>query len=106
MTPLGNGSLSYNGSVYGIYLAGNNNQIGGTVPGEGNIIANQTVGAAFRADGIALGSSGTGNSVRGNAIYANKNLGIDLNDDNIVNLSSHIHQFYQSQPRSRHPRLL
>lgn len=84
-TPLGNGSLSYTGNIYGIYLSGSNNQIGGLNPGEGNIIANQSVGAPFRADGIALGSSGTSNSVRGNATYANKDLGIDLNDDNIVN---------------------
>ena len=84
-TPLGNGSVAYNGSVYGIYLAGSDNQIGGSGPGEGNLIANQTTGAAFRADGIALGSAALRNTIRGNRIYANKNLGIDLNDDNIAN---------------------
>lgn len=84
-TPLGNGSPASSGSVYGIYISGSDNQIGGSAPGEGNIIAHQTAGGAFRADGIAIGSAGVRNRLRGNAIYANKDLGIDLNDDNTVN---------------------
>ena len=85
LTPLNNGSLTYTGSVYGIFLSGNNNQIGGLGPGEGNIIANQTAPGAFRADGIALGATAQRNPIRGNNIYNNKELGIDLNDDNIAN---------------------
>lgn len=84
-TPLGNGSLANSGPVYGIFISGSDNQIGGLAPGDGNTIAHQTAGGAFRADGIAIGSAGVRNRLRGNAIYANKNLGIDLNDDNIVN---------------------
>ena len=84
-TALGNGSLLYTGSVYGLFFSGSDNQIGGVGPAEGNIIANQLVGAAHRADGIALGSTALRNTIRGNRIYANKDLGIDLNDDNIAN---------------------
>jgi CSLREA domain-containing protein len=54
---------------------GSNNAIGGTGPGEGNLIAyNGTWGFA---DG-QFGNFGVGNTIRGNSIHDNGNLGIDL----------------------------
>jgi parallel beta-helix repeat protein len=51
-----------------------NNQIGGTVVGEGNIIA-------FNAWGIGnIGANTTSNAFRGNSIHSNNQLGIDLAD--------------------------
>ncbi|MDH5775196.1 MAG: DUF4347 domain-containing protein, partial [Nitrospirota bacterium] len=52
-------------------LTSMNNLIGGTGAGEGNVIAfNSLVGVAV--------STGSGNSILGNAIYSNDDLGIDL----------------------------
>ena len=48
------------------------NTIGGIAAGEGNTIAHNT------EDGVCVTQSGTSNSVRGNSIYANGFLGIDL----------------------------
>jgi IPT/TIG domain/S-layer homology domain len=48
--------------------------IGGTAPGEGNVIAYN--GAAFQG-GVFIGS-GVGNAIRGNSIHDNVGLGIDL----------------------------
>ena len=84
-TPLGNGVVGYNGSVYGIYLSGSDNQIGGAGPGDGNIVANTNVGSGFRADGIAVSSGSLRNAIRGNQVYNNKDLGLDLNDDHVAN---------------------
>lgn len=50
--------------------------IGGTAAGAGNTIANNTL------RGIEI-SSGTGNSILGNSIYSNTNLGIDLTGDDV-----------------------
>jgi hypothetical protein len=70
VTPLGNG---YNG----MFLSGNNNLIGGTGPGEANIIAHNGTVSAFYS-GVRVGNTGLSNSIRGNHIYANSQLGIDL----------------------------
>ncbi len=52
------------------------NTIGGTTLGEGNIIAFNNF------DGVILATdAGTGNAIRGNRIYGNIGIGIDLNDD-------------------------
>jgi hypothetical protein len=50
---------------FGIYIYGNNNAIGGTLPGEANIIAFTLYDA-----GVWVGT-GTGNSIRGNSIHDN-----------------------------------
>ncbi|MFM9964548.1 MAG: DUF2341 domain-containing protein [Planctomycetaceae bacterium] len=70
-TPLGNIG------GYSVLLLGNstNNTIGGTLPGEGNIIANNS------GNGIEIWA-GTARIV-GNSIYGNALLGIDLNNDGI-----------------------
>jgi hypothetical protein len=63
-----------------IFLIGaNNNTIGGTVPGAGNIIA-------FNSDTNAVDvDSGTGNSILGNSIYGNASPAILLNSANNAN---------------------
>lgn len=79
VTPLGNG-------YSGIFLSGNNNLIGGTGPGEANIIAhNGTVGPYY--SGVRVGNTGLSNTIRGNRIYANSQLGIDLRWPDGVNIN-------------------
>ncbi len=79
VTPLGNGQN-------GLFLSGNDNVIGGTGSGEGNIIAhNGTVSAFF--SGVRVGNTGLRNTIRGNRTYANSRLGIDLRWPDGVNLN-------------------
>lgn len=59
----------------GVTITGLGNQIGGVLPGEANIIANNS-GAGVMVMNSAPNTSG--NSVRGNSIYGNGSLGIDL----------------------------
>ena len=71
-------------SFFGIKLSGSayNNQVGGTATGEANRIAyNQLDGVVFTED---LGSYPSQNEVRGNIIYANGGLGIDLGGDGVT----------------------
>ncbi len=79
VTPLGNG---YNG----VFLSGNNNVIGGTGPGEANIIAHNGTVSAFY-NGVRVGNTGLGNTIRGNRIFANSQLGIDLRWPDGVNIN-------------------
>ncbi len=60
----------------GVYVAGNNNAIGGRLTGQANVIANMNNG-----DGVWVGA-GTGNSVVANSIYNNSALGIKIDDGN------------------------
>jgi len=69
VTPLGNGHN-------GIFLSGSNNFIGGTGPGEANTIAHN--GATPFYSGVRVGNTGLRNTIRGNRIFANSQLGIDL----------------------------
>ena len=69
-TALGNGH-------HGINLNGSDNQIGGTGPGEANLIANNGTSAAFY-NGILVNATAVRNTIRGNRIFANAQLGIDL----------------------------
>jgi hypothetical protein len=63
--PLGNGD--------GIRIsASDNNRVGGTAAGAGNVIAFNT------SRGVAVDGVGAGNSVLGNSIFANGEIGIDL----------------------------
>ncbi len=79
VTPLGNGQN-------GLFLSGNDNVIGGTGPGEGNIIAHNGTISPFYS-GVRLGNTGLGNTIRGNRIYTNSQLGIDLRWPDGVNLN-------------------
>ena len=79
----GTASLGNGGSGVSIADASNVG-IGGVVPGEGNIIA---FNAATSTDscGVKVYSTvGTGIAFRGNSIYSNRNLGIDLNADGVT----------------------
>jgi hypothetical protein len=64
---------------YGIYLDGADNQVGGTASGEGNRIAHN--GSAGLVLENVFGLEPLQNRIRGNAIYANGGLGIDLGED-------------------------
>jgi hypothetical protein len=79
VTPLGNG-------YSGLFLSGNNNIIGGTGPGDGNIIAHNGTVSAFYS-GVRVGNTGLSNTIRGNRIFANSQLGIDLRWPDGVNIN-------------------
>jgi hypothetical protein len=70
VSPLGN-------SHYGVYIfVSPNNTVGGLAAGQGNVIAfNSRVG-------VSVGGA-TGNSIRGNSIYSNGGLGIDLDNEGV-----------------------
>jgi hypothetical protein len=70
MTTLGN-----NNNGITIQSSASNNTIGGTTAAEANIIAFNQVGVAITQNGSDF------NQIRGNSIYSNTGLGIDLNDD-------------------------
>ncbi len=81
VTPLGNGYT-------GIRLtAGNDNQIGGTGPGEANIIAHNGYGSANFPNGVRVNATALRNSLRGNRIYNNAQIGIDLLNPAGVNIN-------------------
>jgi CSLREA domain-containing protein len=65
------GSLPNGGN--GVYIFGDQNTVGGENAGEGNQIANSG------SDGVQV-ASGLKNSIRGNSIFANAGLGIELSD--------------------------
>jgi hypothetical protein len=79
VTPLGHGQ-------HGVNLSGSDNQIGGTGPGEANIIAHNGTVSAFYS-GVLVGNTGLRNTLRGNRIYANSRLGIDLRWPDGVNIN-------------------
>ena len=79
VTPLGNGQN-------GLFLSGNDNVIGGAGPGEANIIAHNGTVSAFYS-GVRVGNTGLRNAIRGNRIYANSQLGIDLRWPDGVNIN-------------------
>ena len=68
------GTLDFGNPRVGVNAAGTNLTIGGINPGEGNTIAFN--GATFGSGGIAV--SGQQVRIRGNRIYSNNGLGIDL----------------------------
>ena len=52
--------------------------VGGVAPGEGNVIAFSGIVGV-----VMLGIGAAGNTIRGNSIYANGGLGIDLESDGV-----------------------
>ena len=64
---------------YGVYVGSSGNQIGGTGPGEGNLIAGNGKGVVVNNNLTA--TAPVGNQILGNSIYANATLGIDLGND-------------------------
>ena len=69
--------LSPLGNLQGVGFVGfggaNDNTVGGTGPGEANVIAFNDIRGV-----VSEGSSGSGNAIRGNSIHDNGALGIDL----------------------------
>lgn len=66
-------------SGHGILLSSaNNNLIGGSGPGSGNVIA------ANSGDGVTIQIASSGNSILGNSIYGNDGLGIDLSNNGVT----------------------
>ena len=68
------GTANLRNTQSGIWIGSNNNVIGGTSPGEGNLIAFNGINTNF--SGIQV--NGVGNSIRGNSIFSNTGLGIDI----------------------------
>ena len=74
------GTSNLANGFYGIYISNgaHANIIGGTHPGEGNVIA-------FQAREVALESgAGNGNSIRGNSIFSSGQMAIDLENDAVT----------------------
>ncbi|MFO0954028.1 MAG: LamG-like jellyroll fold domain-containing protein [Isosphaeraceae bacterium] len=75
----GTGRLG-NGTGVGVNTAASGNQIGGAGPGEGNLIA-------YNGTGVTVLQSApppVGNVIRGNSIFGNDALGIDLGADGVT----------------------
>ncbi len=78
VTPLGNGSAGIR-----IAYGSHDNHIGGNLPGDGNIIANNA--GQVPDTGIVIVDEGSdGNRMAHNSIYDNNDLGIDLGDDGVT----------------------
>ncbi len=76
------GTTGLGNSLHGIGIDGagaNDNLIGGTSTGEGNVFANNA------QDGVAIASgAGTRNTILGNMFRSNGDLGIDLHDNGVT----------------------
>ncbi len=72
------GTFALGNQNRGVYVLASNATIGGTGPGEGNTVAHSGAG------GIVVQGSVSGNAIRGNSIYANGTIGIDLNADGVT----------------------
>ena len=72
------GSIALLNRGIGIHVQdGDDNLIGGTLPGSANVIAHSRISPFTRAMGVAV-SAGVRNRILGNSIYDNDELGIDL----------------------------
>jgi hypothetical protein len=77
------GVLPRGNREHGIELdeSASHNVIGGTEPGAGNVIASAI---AFGYDGVRVRDGSTGIRIRGNSIFSNSGLGIDLGVDGVT----------------------
>ncbi len=75
----GTGPLGNLGNGVQIESTGVNNRVGGTSPGQGNTIAFNSRNGVF----VSF-SAATGNSIRGNSIFSNAALGIDLGGNGVT----------------------
>jgi len=79
--PFADGSPAF-GNQSGIRISGSQNQIGGLGPNEGNVIAYNSTGV--RVVTLSPLAVPTGNSILSNSIFANRFVGLDLNDDGLT----------------------
>jgi|GEM_PF-2965824 len=77
------GTANLGNAFDGVFIVGSNNVIG--LPGEGNVIAyNGALGPQF-GSGVDIGSFvGIDNAIRGNSIFGNSFIGIDLGADGVT----------------------
>lgn len=77
------GTFDFGNELSGILIATSAqfNQIGGDLPGQGNTVTNNGRAGVTTLDN---GGSGSGNSIRGNRIFNNDGLGIDLDNDGVT----------------------
>jgi hypothetical protein len=81
------GTLDWGNFENGIYVWDNVNvTIGGAVAGAGNIVAFNGKGGVWTS-GISIAPNATFISILGNSIYNNAGIGIDLGDNNAVDLN-------------------
>ncbi len=80
------GTRSLGNAYSGIYLTSPAAcVIGGTGPGEGNVVAfNGATGTGTAYAGVSVAGNAAGQTVRGNRIYSNTGLGIDLHSIGIT----------------------
>ncbi|HEU4620753.1 MAG TPA: hypothetical protein VFS42_00885 [Burkholderiaceae bacterium] len=74
----GTTAIANSGAGLFIRAGANNNTIGGTVAGAGNIIANNL------GDGVRVTDNSSGNAILGNSMYNNANDGIDLANNGVT----------------------
>lgn len=79
--PMADGSPAF-GNGTGIRISGSQNQIGGLGPDEGNVIAYNSSG--LRMPIVSLLTVPVENSILGNSFFANRFVGLDLNDDGLT----------------------
>lgn len=72
------GTTSLGNGEHGVRFDVSSGSVGGLNPGEGNIIAFNTM------DGVAVSNSLATVTIEGNAIFENGDLGIDLSDDGVT----------------------
>jgi uncharacterized repeat protein (TIGR01451 family) len=77
------GTRALGNTANGIFLGSSGNQIGGTGPGAANTIAFNGL-AGVRVGSYNFETGVTANPVRGNAIFGNSALGIDLGDAGVT----------------------
>ncbi len=76
---VGNGTASFYGANVELQSGASGNYIGGIAPGEGNVIAFSSVKGV-----LLFGASTTNDAIRGNYIFGNTNLGIDLGNAGVT----------------------
>lgn len=79
------GLLPLSNARTGVEIGGDNNLIGGTNTGGGNVIAfNGYAGNGFTTNGVDVKSGAAGYAILGNSIFDNYGLGIDVNANGLV----------------------
>ena len=80
------GTLPIPNGQHGVYLGcmTHDNQIGGTAPGAGNLIAYNGVPPSLGLGVFLAADAGTGNAIRANLIYSNNGLGIGLGSNTVL----------------------